>query len=504
MQQALRNEAKAYLFGDSRDITLTLKLLDLLLRHHVKVYDVAGDIISESKKFEKGKAYIVPAEQPNFRIIHSVFEENLLKDSVFYDNTGWSIIHAYGLQYSKVKTAGFAKGNAVTEVPVINGEIAGGHATYAYLLNWNDYNASKALYYLLSQGIKVKAAFKPFTANTPAGKKSFGYGALVIPVATQLVSADSLYQVISEAAALAKVSFTSAITGFNAAGIDLGSSNIKSLRKPEVALAFGQGINSVEAGEVWFLLNEQLGLPVVKIDAENFARISLKRYTTLILPGGNYSTWDKTVVGKIKDWVRDGGNLITFQNASAWAIKQEISGEKLFVDSSSNNRAATGALRNPLTPATAAAAETIPVKKVQGAERVDYANLEEVEGAKQLNGAIFITDLDTTHPIAFGINTRKLFVNKNGTTILLPSKSRYNTVAQYAGNSFINGYAPRESITKINNSAAILSSAEGAGNITLFADDPTYRSYWLGTSRLLVNTIFFGNLIVGSDGYGSE
>ncbi|MEX6689838.1 M14 family zinc carboxypeptidase [Danxiaibacter flavus] len=508
LEQAARNDAKAYVFGDSRDETLTRKFLDLLLRHRVKVYELTANVSAEGKSFEKGKAYIVPAAQPNFRIIHSLFEENLLKDSVFYDNTGWSIIHAYGLQYSKIKNPAFSKGEPVTALPSLKGEVAAGQASYAYLLSWSDYNASKALYYLLNRGVNVKTAFKPFTANTPGGKKSFGYGALVVPVAAQDIPADSLYRTLNNAASLAGVSFTSALTGFNAEGIDLGSSNIKSVRKPSVALAFGQGINSEEAGEVWFLLNQQLGLPVVKIDADNFSRISLKKYNTLILPGGNYSEWDKSVVAKIKDWVREGGNLITFQNASAWAINQEISREKAYVDSSLNNRGGGNTIRNVPANATVSpvsnSTETQNAKRALSAERLDYVSLQDVEGAKRLNGAIFTTDLDTTHPVAFGVNSRRLFVNKNGSTILLPSKNKYNTVAQYDKDAFVNGYAPKESVSKINNSAAIITSAEGSGAITLFADDPAYRSYWLGTNRLLLNAIFFGNLISGFGNFGSE
>ncbi|MGZ2830693.1 hypothetical protein, partial [Pseudomonas aeruginosa] len=38
---------------------------------------------------------------------------------------------------------------------------------------------------------------------------------------------------------------------------------------------------------------------------------------------------DKPVIDKIKAWVNDGGTLITFQSASAWAIQQDIVKEKV-------------------------------------------------------------------------------------------------------------------------------------------------------------------------------
>jgi hypothetical protein len=137
-------------------------------------------------------------------------------------------------------------------------------------------------------------------------------------------------------------------------------------------------------------------------------------------------------------------------------------------------------------------------------DRLDYARQTDVEGAKRINGAIFQSDLDITNPIAFGINDRRLFINKNGPTILVPSRNKYATVARYTANSFINGYASKENITRVNNSAAIVTSNEGAGTVILFADDPTYRSYWLGTNRLFLNSLFFGNLLNGGFGGGGE
>jgi putative intracellular protease/amidase len=326
----------------------------------------------------------------------------------------------------------------------------------------------------------VKTAFKPFAATTSEGKKSYSYGTLVIPVAGQTVSADSLYGIIKETAKESNLTFVSVSTGFSAEGIDLGSSNIKAVEKPEVALAFGQGVISSEAGEVWFLLNQQLGLPVVKIDLQNFQQASLKKYNTLVLPGGNYSDWDKTVIDKIKSWVNEGGTLITFQNASAWAIQNGLVKEKL-----------VGA-------DAAAESKDAPVA------RIDYINQQDVEGSKRINGAIFVADIDITHPIGFGLSSRKLFVNKNSATFLQPSANKYSTVAKYADKPFINGYTSKQNIAKIANSAAIILSASGSGRVVLFADDPIYRSYWLGTDRLFLNSIFFANLVAGNRSFAAE
>lgn len=513
LEQGAKNPAKAFVFGDSKDITLTQKFLGLLLQHRVKVYELNNNLTLEGKTFEKGKAYIVPSTQPNFLIVHSLFEENILKDSIYYDNTGWSIIHAYGLKYAKVN-ASFSTGNIVTALNTANGEVSGGKSNYAYLLNYTDYNASKVLYQLLTKNILVKTAFKTFSANTASGKQAYGYGSLVIPVAGQTISADSLYRAVQEVAADAHINIASVSSGFSAEGIDLGSSNIRAVRKPEVALAFGQGVTASEAGQVWFLLNQHLNLPVSKIDLGNFQRASLKRYTVLVLPGGNYNAWDKTVVDKIKAWVNDGGTLITFQTATAWAVQQEIVKERLAVTDAlgRGDRAEVAAVETPaqkpvsvIAPNangrrnTTIKADTSSYKK-PSSTRLDFARQEDVEGSRRINGAIFVADIDTSNPIAFGLTSRKLYINKNGPTLLQPSINKYATVAQYSNKPFVNGYTSKANITKVAGSAAIIATAAGNGEVVLFADDPTYRGYWLGTSRIFLNAIFFANLL--NKGFG--
>lgn len=505
LDQGQKNPAKSYVFGDSKDINLTQKFLGLLLQHRIKVYELNDNYSQDGKTFEKGKAYVVPSAQPNFLLVHSLFEENILKDSIYYDNTGWSVIHAYGLKYAKA-AAPVAKAAEVSSLNLAKGEVEGGRSGYAYLLNYNDYNASRALYKLLTKNVLVKTAFKPFTVSTPNGKRAFGSGSLVIPVAGQTISPDSLYKAVQEVAANTHINVLAVNGGFSAEGIDLGSSNIKAIRKPEVALAFGQGVTASEAGQVWFLLNQQLDLPVTKIDLSSFVRASLKKYNVLVLPAGNYTAWDNATVEKLKSWVNDGGTLITFQTGTAWAVHNGLVKEKL-VEADFANRGGRGDTPPPAPEKAgdkAAGADAANAAKKEKQARLDYARQEDVEGSRRINGAIFQADLDITHPIAFGVTSRKLFINKNGPTILVPSTNKYTTVAQYTGNPFINGYSSKTNVNRVANSAAIIATASGNGEVVLFADDPTYRGYWLGTNRLFLNAIFFANLLNGGGGFASE
>ncbi len=473
LREASAFATKGYVFGDEKDRSLTRKFLDLLTAHRVEVYELENDQTVAGKTFKKGSSYVVPAAQPQYKILHSIFEETPdIKDSVFYGSTSYSIIHAYGLQYAKVAGA-LKTGAKVTAAPTVAGEVAGGKSTYAYLLPWTEYDAGKVLYALLDQGIRVKAAFKPFSTVTAEGKVDFGYGSLVIPVAGQEVDPDALFGLIQAAARESSLKFYSVRTGFSLEGIDLGSNNVRTVKKPSVALLMGQGVSSAESGQVWYLMNEQLHLPVVKLDPLSLPRASLSRYTTIILPGGSYTGWSKETVAKLKNWVNEGGTLIAFKSASEWAIANNLINEQVLKDS----------------------ADT-----ASGQTRIDYVLQTEANAPDRISGNIFRADIDITNPIGFGLHSRSLFVNIDGNTILLPSKNKFATVAQFDKDPHVNGYISAKTLDKFRGKAYILANSSGAGTVILFSDDPTYRKYWLGTDRLLTNSIFFGNLVSTGSG----
>jgi hypothetical protein len=342
-----------------------------------------------------------------------------------------------------------------------------GVSNYAYILDWTEFNSYKALYALISSGVITKTAFKPFTAKVGNGLQEFGYGSIVIPVAPQLIKSDSLYNLISKVSVEAGVKFYAVSTGFNAKGIDLGSENVKVVREPKVALLTGQGVSSTEAGEAWFTLNQYLGFPVTKLDISLLERANLDKYNTLVVVSGTYRDLGKNVENKIKKWVSEGNVLITTADASEWAVKQKIVDESLL--------------------------DTTAVDKSQK-QRLDFASINE-SGENRLSGSIFNADLDITNPIGFGFKNRNIFVFREGLTLLKPTKSQFGTVAKYTNDPLVSGYVSKNNISKIKNTAAIDYVNVGSGTIILFSDNPNFRATWLGTSRLFLNSVLFGNLL---------
>jgi hypothetical protein len=467
--QAAEQPVRAYVFGDEEDPGLTQQFLDLLLKHHLEVYAADQPIETDKHTYAPGSSYVVPADQKQYRIIHDIFKPNTsFPDSVFYDITGWSLVQGYGLRYGGLESDDFedAQGGQITSLPALNGGVQGQASDYAYLLNISNYNAYSALYALLDKGIIARAAYKPFTAATDSGDRDFSYGDIVIAAQEQPIPADSLYRTLQKVADRHHVTFYGTQTGYTPSGIDLGSRNIKPLQKPEVALVVGAGTNSYEVGEAWFLLNEHVHLPATKLRAPQLPSTDLRRYNTLILVDGNYSSWQKATVKKIKQWVQAGGTLITDEDAAVWAIESNLAPEELLAQKEDTT-------------------ETPP--------RYDYVEQSDRRLAATIPGTILQADIDPSHPIAFGSDDRQqLFIKDNRIFLNPNADDPYATVARYTEEPFVGGHISDENLEKVKGTAAIVTASLGQGNVILFAENPNFRSYWHTTSRLFLNSIFFG------------
>lgn len=461
-QQATNSIIKGYSFGDAKDFNRTKAFIDLLLLHKIDIYKVPNST-----------DYFVPTAQDNYIMVKSIFENQITyKDSTFYDASTWSLIHAYGLPFTEVKSSMVLTEKVNAPLVLNNTPIV--KSNYAYLVSNTDYNIHQFIYALQSEGVFVQTATRTFSTNINGENKNFGYGSIIISVQQQKVDADELYTIISKASIAANIKVHTVSTGFSNSGIDLGSNYIKTLKKPEAAMIIGNGVAASEAGEIWHLLDQRLHMPITKIDILNFSRVRLERYNTLVMVSGAYNFLDKNSVDKIKAWVQNGNTLITIKSGADWAIKNGFTKFKLAVDSSTTKG------------------------------RLDYDKASDMEGAKALGGSIFSIDLDTTHPIGYGFSKRKVSVYKNNSTFFQNSTSAYNTIAQYTNTPLVGGYLHPNSLKMIKNSPSILVGTEGSGRVILFADEPNFRGTWYGTNKLFLNALFLGSIMAAPGADYSE
>jgi len=127
--------------------------------------------------------------------------------------------------------------------------------------------------------------------------------------------------------------------------------------------------------------------------------------------------------------------------------------------------------------------------------RIDFVDARNNTGARAIGGSFYETDIDITHPVAFGYTNRKLTVYKNNKVFLEPSNNPFATVGVYSSNPLISGYIHPENLKKISNSASLIVTKKGKGRVIMFADNPNFRSMMYGTNKLFLNAVFFGPLI---------
>ena len=469
-----KSSIKGYVFGDPKDMGRTRAFADLLLKHQVEVYQANADMTVGKTRFEKGKSFVVPTDQTQYRIVRSLFEKvTQFHDSVFYDASTWTMALAYNMPHETLSAAP-SKGARLTAEDLVVKPAAPATSSYAYLMEWNEFYAPKALWYLLNKKVFVKTAFKPFAATVAGAKKNFGYGTLVIPVADQAMSAEDVNKVVSEAVAMSGVEAFPVQTGFSLEGIDLGSNNIRTVASPKVAMLIGDGVAANEAGFIWFLCDSKIGMPITKVNTNQFTQLRLQDYTTLIMVSGNYTPLGEAGIAKIKAWMQQGGSLVLVRNAVSWAVQAKLIEETMKKEDEKKDT-----------------------------QRIDFVTARDYQGSRAIGGSIYMSDLDITHPLGFGYTSRSLPVWRNHTNFMEPSRNPFSTVIKMTSNPRLSGYIHPSNLEKIKNSPSLMVSSVGQGRAILFIDDPTFRGYWYGTNRLFINALFFGSQI-GSPAFDAE
>ena len=446
---------KAYEFGDMYDQNRNKAFIDKLLMHKIKVYN------------SKGK-FVVPVNQGQSRMVKNFFEtHSKYVDSVYYDASAWSVSNIYNMKSKKLKS--FFGESEIKSTENFIKNIKVNKSNYAYILDWDDYNAAAALNLLQKNEIITYSAFKPFSVKVNGTKsiKKFNYGSVLIPVSKQNISSEKLFSIVKEMQEKYDVPVYNSESGYSINGIDLGSNNFRINKPVKVAMLIGEGVNSYEAGEVWHLLDTRIGMPLTKIRLDQFSRISLDKYTTLVMVSGSYDQLDNKQIDKIKNWVEDGNTLITIAKGSSWAIDSDLINETL-----------------------------VKSKNDTTYSRKRYVDASEHIGRERIGGVILNADLDLTHPLAFGYHDKSIPVYKNNNVFINKTKDDYSSVAIYSEDFHIDGYISELNRKEfIPGAASLIVSNVGSGRVIVFADNPNFRGTWYGTNKLFLNAIFLGDNI---------
>ena len=447
-----RKKVRGYIFNQGNDKNKTKAFIDKLKLHDIKVLN-------------NKEQFYVPTVQKNYRLVRSFFETHQqYRDSVFYDASAWSMANIYDIDYS-ASNKDFV-GEEVDNIDELFEVNEFSESNYAYIIDSQDYNIPAVTYDLLNNEVFTSASFKPFTIQTSTGTKSFNYGSLIIPLSVQKkLNSDELYEKMKSIQKKYDVNIYSVESGLSSSGVDLGSGYVMPLNKPSAMMLIGTGVRSYEAGEVWHLLDQRVGMPITKVPMRNFDNISMDKYNVLVLVSGNYKFSDNQIE-KIKTWAENGNTIISIGSGSKLLIDKKIVDENLLEKEESN-----------------------------AMNYLAYGDARENRGKEQIGGVILNSIIDLSHPLAFGYENNSLPLYKNNSIWLKPSKNNYSSVVRYSENSLIDGFLSENNKAKIKESVSLVVSRVGRGIAVMFADNPNFRGAWYGTNRLFLNAILLGDKI---------
>ena len=450
------SNAGVIVFGDEKDATKVHKFIDLLNQHKIEVHYLKEDFLKNGKAFKKEFSYVIPKNQKQHRLINAMFQKRtVFQDSLFYDVSAWTLPLAFNLNYEENEST-----NKLGDRMLVNDKntaLLPLASSYAYLMEWNDYNSPKVLNQLLEKGLRVKVGLKPFMLE---GTK-YEYGTILIPIQNQKLNSKELINFIHKLIEENNVVITSVSTGLSE-GIDLGSSNFKLVGDQKIALLVGPGITPYDAGEIWHLFDQRYDILITKLDTRDFQKRDLSKYTDIIIPNSWGASLTKADAQKLKAWVKLGGTLIGYKNVGRWFNKHEI----LKIDFKSRK---------------------------DSAQNISFEQKRDFFGAQVIGGAIFETKIDRSHPIAFGYTNEKLPVFRNSTLFMKPDNNSYNNPIKYTENPLLSGYISDKNLSELRNTSMCKIGTIGKGKIIYFTDNTNFRAFWYGTNKLLMNAIFFGN-----------
>ncbi len=456
---------KAYVFGGGNDAASTWEMVNMMQRNEIKINRLKRNESIDGKQFTTENSFVVSTNQPQHRLINSLFEKRTtFEDSAFYDVSAWTIPLCMNVPYAESKSA-ISLGDEVTESFSPKGKVVG-ESNYAYVFEWDSYFAPRAAYELMQKGYLIKVARSPFKAVVKGGEKEFGYGTIQV-VAKGGSEESAMLKMLAERDV---IDIYAVNTGLTSAGIDLGSEQFMVLEMPKPLLLVGNGVDNTDAGEVWHLLDTRVNIPLTLVDVDRAGRINLSDYTHLIMVSGNYADLSKE---QVQRFLSGGGIIVGMSEATQWLARNGISSVK-FKDAA---------------------------KSMDEGTKQPYALRADYSGAMATAGTIFETKIDPSHPICYGYDQTTLPIFKVNNINFEDTGDPYNTPVMFTQNPLMAGYVHPRNLANIKNSPAIIAQRSGRGKVISMSDNPNFRAFWYGTNKLFLNAIFFGK-VVESGRYG--
>ena len=544
----------------TKDAVKTAEMIEILQRAKIEIKVATASFSSAnahsylqkdapkiSQTFPAG-AYIIDLNQPQKKLVKALLEQDTPQDKAFvddnmarfrrnerrgssaqkedygfYDITAWSMPLAFGVDAFWTEDAGNVSANPVTTEyleQTKRGSVSG-RAQIAYIIPYQTDGAGVMAVRLLKEGFRVAVATK--TLN--AGGRNWNRGTFVVRVTR---NPEGVHEAVAHLARELGVNVTAVNTGYYEEGdTGVGAENVVSLQMPRIAMVADESVSQTSYGSIWWTL-DRYGVEFTPMTINSIKSGALAKYNVLIMPDGSagryFSNLGSGGVASLKEWISNGGTLITVSGASVFAALKDVglTSSKLVgssddeekgkstEDTDVDKRKETESRPSPTPTPKNEKNKRQPVEpepnpqelkfdKADGAPPVlppiasPSANAGKVpEG---IPGAIMRSTVDRTTYLTYGIEDDELPVllssgfffrfSKDGTNALLfeqkPKKPLTISGFVWEGNT--------ERLLK--GTAYLIDEPTGSGHVILFAEEPFFRGIFRSVTRPFFNSILF-------------
>ncbi|MEP0985508.1 M14 metallopeptidase family protein [Ekhidna sp.] len=407
---------------------------------------------------------VISTNQPKATLAHILFEpKTKLVDSVTYDITAWGVPFAYGIQaYASTQNISVNKVGKEIFNPADAPD-----KVYAFISKWNSMDDARLLAGLLKEGVKIRFTEKPMNYKG----ESFGRGSLIIAKRDNKAISNFEDRIIKIANQYQR-RLSIIQTGFMDGGPDIGSSEVRYLKKPKIALLGHEGTSSLAFGATWHFMEQELEYPVTILGTDYFSRVDLAKYDVLIMQSGWYGSFGEREMKKIMEWVSAGGKLIAVEGALNKLKDSDYSSLSAYVDDEAKKEAEKeGKVRE----------ETARLVPYEEQER------EFIKGFAP--GAIYKVKMDNTNPLAFGYDETYYTLKTGSSRVAYLDGNNVGIVMKKE--DLLSGFAGQYAKEDMAESLVFGVENKGRGQIVHIVDNPLFRSFWQNGKLLMVNAMFF-------------
>lgn len=460
---------KSFVIKKSSNPDHVTRLLQYLAAQKIKFGIAARNENSNGYNFQTGENgrfsveegdFIINTNQPKGVLVRVLFEPKPeLTDSITYDITAWEAHYAFGVE-------GFASTALISSrpvAPVTEPVVSPGiEKLYAYLAKWNSLEDLQFLTRLLEQNIKVRFAENAFSIDG----RSYEAGTLIIARNGNNKAETDFDETVKNTADEFNRILTPVETGFVDSGNDFGSSSVRLLQKPNVALLAGDGTRSNSVGFIWHFFDQQIDYPLTLVNANDISSFPWHEYQVLILPAGSYrDILTEDVMDDLKSWIRNGGKLIALENANNFLANQEG-----FNIQEKKEEEETEPDENP------------------DERLIKYGESERMRISDSNPGSVFEITIDNSHPLAFGYGESYMSL-KTGSSAFDYLENGWNVgvAKEDAHRSGFTGYRAKQDL---ENTLTFGVQNMGRGSVIYMIDNPLFRGFWHNGKLLFGNAVF--------------